>query len=160
MKKYVIIGVVIILIIAILGTREKSAPNTAPQEWNTFSDEIHGWDIKYPPTVTQIIQRDDIGEKNWDNNLTFYNKNKWVLGLYTAKTKFLDPKSYLESLKNTYIKTKGNIRVNDTDFTVGFDPNEPTRQMFLTIKDGVIFIIHINGNTLTEKILGSLEASE
>lgn len=161
MKKYTLIIILsIFIILFIITLTEIRTKNTHVDEWSTFTDQINNWEIKYPSTITNIAITDDTGIRNWSNNIIFHNKDNWLFGVYVAKTEYVDVKSYIESLRDTYIKINGNVTINDMNFTTGLDPEIPSEKIFLTIKNGRVFIFHTNNNAPTMQILEGFKTTE
>ncbi|HLP43816.1 MAG TPA: hypothetical protein VK145_00885 [Candidatus Nanoarchaeia archaeon] len=161
MKKIILITAIAIVVgLGFFGyTRTRQSTNI-PDEWNKFADEVNGWEIEYPKTITQISLADDIGPKAWTNNIIFYNKDNWVLSVYATKTEFTNVENYLNAVENSYIQTRGSVTVNNIEFTVGLDPEIPTDQIFLTIQNKKIFVLHMNAGAPSQKILESFKNFE
>lgn len=161
MKKITIIAITVVLIsLGIFSFVHTRPSNSVPNEWSKLTDQINGWEIQYPKTITEISLVDDIGPEIWTNNIIFYNKDNWVMSVYAAETEFTDTEEYLKAQEDSYIRITGETTINGNRFSVGLDQEMPSEEIFLTIQNKKIFIFHTNSGAPAEKILESFRTFE
>ncbi len=128
---------------------EKSEP------WTLYSDYVHGWQISYPPEVTEIQLVQDMGpQDDILNNILFASTGtgQWIFSIAVSNTTIED----IDTLKDnpgSYLTFEKSIMVQDTNAIVSIDKERPGNTYISFIKYHKLFNIHTNTDVDYEKIL-------